>query len=150
MYDPSNMVLTTVPTRIALAFEMLTPLQVCRLFSRALNRPVRYVEGEIDIKVSIPAGYKEQLDGIASLFGHHKAPYFGPDLEGSNVLDDALELWEGYRGIEEYAREIFPEEERANGMKWMDEDEDMVTDDIGVYGDDEDDGEREEMNEGMM
>ena len=36
----------------------------------------------------------------------------------------ALELWEGYRGMEEYAREVFPLEEAANGLKWMDEDVD--------------------------
>ena len=33
----------------------------------------------------------------------------------------ALELWEGYRDIEEYAREVFPVEEAANGLTWMEE-----------------------------
>jgi hypothetical protein len=31
----------------------------------------------------------------------------------------ALELWEGPRGLEEYAREVFPLEEQANGLTWM-------------------------------
>ncbi|KAI9676019.1 MAG: hypothetical protein M1817_000762 [Caeruleum heppii] len=107
--------------RIALAFEHLTPLQVCQLFSRALSRRVKYVqERPIEIRVSIPTGYREQLEGISVLFGDHKAPYFGPDLE-AKALEEARELWEGYRGIEEYAREVFPVEERLNGLTWMDE-----------------------------
>lgn len=36
----------------------------------------------------------------------------------------ALKLWEGYRGMEEYAREVFPLEEAANGLKWMEDDVD--------------------------
>ncbi len=32
---------------------------------------------------------------------------------------EARELWGGYRGIEEYAREVFPVEEEANGKTWM-------------------------------
>jgi hypothetical protein len=35
-----------------------------------------------------------------------------------------LALWEGYRGLEEYAREVFPLEEAANGLTWMNEEED--------------------------
>lgn len=102
--------------RIALAFEMLTPLQVCSKFSTALQRRVRYVQGPIEIKVSIPKGYREQLDGIEILFGRYNAPYFGPELQAPG---EALGLWEGYRGIEAYAREVFPLEEAANGMTWM-------------------------------
>lgn len=45
-------------------------------------------------------------------------PYFGPTLE---YPKEARSLWEGYRGIEEYAREVFPLEEAANGMTWMDD-----------------------------
>lgn len=37
---------------------------------------------------------------------------------------ESLELWEGNRGIEEYAGETFLVEERANGLTWMEEDED--------------------------
>jgi hypothetical protein len=77
---------------------------------------VKYVRGPIEILVPIPNGYKEHLDGLQALFGEHEAPYFGPDLE---VPDEARSLWEGWRGIEEYAREVFPTEEAANGRTWM-------------------------------
>lgn len=102
--------------RIALAFEVLSPRQLCAAFSKGVGRPVRYRRGPIEIKVPIPHGYREQLEGITVLFGEHRAPYFGPDLEAPG---EALQLWEGYRGIEEYAREVFPVEEAANGMTWM-------------------------------
>ncbi|KAI9822664.1 MAG: hypothetical protein M1827_000383 [Pycnora praestabilis] len=104
--------------RIALAFEILTPRQVCAAFSKGVGRPVRYSQGPIEIKVKTPAGYKEQLDALAQLFGKHQAPYFGPELTAPDV---ALQLWEGYRGMEEYAKEAFPVEERANGLTWMDD-----------------------------
>lgn len=54
--------------------------------------------------------------------GRLAAPYFGPELAkfGSSL---ALELWEGYRDMEEYAREVFPVEEAANGLTWMDEED---------------------------
>lgn len=102
--------------RITLAFELLTPREVCTAFSRALNRPVCYKRGPINIEVSIPHGYREQLQALELLFGKYNAPYFGPDLQ---VTQEALQLWEGYRGIEEYAREVFPLEEAANGLTWM-------------------------------
>ncbi|KAI9841144.1 MAG: hypothetical protein M1837_000988 [Sclerophora amabilis] len=102
--------------RIALAYEILTPRQACAAFSRGVGRPVEYVQGPIDIKVSIPAGYREQLAGIETLFGKYQAPYFGPDL---TAPDEALQLWEGYRGLEEYAREPFVVEEKLNGQTWM-------------------------------
>lgn len=35
------------------------------------------------------------------------------------LTQEARELWAGYRGIEEYAREVFPVEEEANGKTWM-------------------------------
>ena len=95
---------------------MLTPRQVCAAFSKGLQRPVRYVRGKIEIEVSIPNGYQEQLAGLEVLFGKFNAPYFGPDLQAP---DEALQLWAGYRGIEEYAREVFPLEEAANGLTWM-------------------------------
>lgn len=132
--------------RIALAFETLTPNQVCAAFGRALSRPCHYVfDQHIDIKVGIPAGYREQLAGIEVLFGRYNAPYFpGPEFQyptkgtGSGetvtskrrssetirdkprkLTSEARELWGGYRGMEEYAREAFPFEEEANGKDWM-------------------------------
>lgn len=101
---------------IALAFEVLSPRQACAAFARGVGRPVRYVRGPVEIKVQIPHGYREQLQGIEVLFGQHNAPYFGPNLQAP---DEAIELWEGHRGMEEYAREVFPLEEAANGMTWM-------------------------------
>lgn len=63
--------------RIALTFETLSPNQVCAAFSRALNRPCRYVHvPKIEIKVNIPAGYREQLEAIEVVFGQYNAPYF--------------------------------------------------------------------------
>jgi len=153
--------------RIALAFENLTPIQVCQAFGQALDRPCRYVfDQHIDIRVPVPHGYKQQLAGIEVLFGQFNAPYFpGPEFnyssrrqgsgdtvigwtggepihhDGSDDSDDsgdsdrdvlrdrggrptkltqeARQLWAGYRGIEEYAREVFPVEEEANGKTWM-------------------------------
>ncbi|MCJ1421220.1 hypothetical protein MMC32_007582 [Xylographa parallela] len=102
--------------RIALAFEVLSPRDVCAKFSAALRRRVRYIQGPVEIRVPIPSGYREQLEGIEVLFGQHNAPYFGPDLQAPA---EALGLWEGFRGIEEYAREVFPVEEAANGKTWM-------------------------------
>lgn len=114
-----------------MAFELLTPTRVCRLFSCALRRPVRYLYSQtIDIEVSVPSGYREQLLALEVLFGKYKAPYFGLDLEtglsrevsgatgwngdGSGgdsgkgtVVEEARALWPGWRGIEEYAREVF-------------------------------------------
>ncbi|KAI9707794.1 MAG: hypothetical protein M1836_000756 [Candelina mexicana] len=103
--------------RIALAFEVLTPLEICAAFSRGVNRPVTYTHvPRIEIKVSVPTGYREQLHGIEVLFGEYQAPYFGPEI---SAPDEARSLWEGHRGIEEYAREVFPLEEAANGLTWM-------------------------------
>ncbi|CAD6588778.1 MAG: hypothetical protein ASARMPREDX12_003492 [Alectoria sarmentosa] len=98
----------------------------------------------IDIEVSVPNGYREQLLALEVLFGKYKAPYFGMDLEtglsrevnGTNgwngdgssgdsgngtVVEEARALWPGWRGIEEYAREVFPLEEAAHGLTWMNE-----------------------------
>jgi hypothetical protein len=95
--------------------------------------------------VAIPAGYREQLAGIEVLFGRYNAPYFpGPEFQypakgsGSGetatsdrrssetvrdkprkLTSEARKLWGGYRGMEEYAREVFPLEEEANGKDWM-------------------------------
>ena len=35
------------------------------------------------------------------------------------LVDEARGLWEGWRDMEEYAREVFPVEEEANGLDWM-------------------------------
>lgn len=122
--------------RIGLAFELLTPQRVCQLFSRALGRKAKYeFSPSIEIEVPIPAGYKEQLQGIELLFGKFNAPYFGELLDGErggkivegpqegrgSVVEEARELWAGWRGIEEYAREVFPVEEANNGLTWMQE-----------------------------
>ena len=115
--------------RIALAYEYLTPREACRLFSRGVGRPVHYVRGPIELKVRIPTGYREQLEALEKLFKPDEAdpkkqpPYFGdPKLEASCPAE-ALELWEGPRGLEEYAREMFPLEEEANGLTWMFDDD---------------------------
>lgn len=124
-------------SRVALSFETLTPTQVCEAFSRVLNRPCNYKwVPKIEIKVRVPTGYREQLEGIEVLFGQHNAPYFpNPEFNAPNpstsprtaktgisaqpLVDEARALWEGWRSIEEYAREVFPVEEEANGLDWM-------------------------------
>ncbi|TKA80946.1 hypothetical protein B0A49_00880 [Cryomyces minteri] len=113
-----------VGQRITLAFERLTPRQLCARFSRGVSRPVVYRHGPIEISVSTPAGYREHLEVLEETLGRQRAPYFGPDLE---YPKEARSIWEGYRGIEEYAREVFPVEESANGMTWMDEREEDPT-----------------------
>lgn len=105
-----------MPNRIGLAYQLLTPRQVCEAFARGLRRPCSYKRGPITVEVPIPSGYRSQLEGIEELFGKCEAPYFGPDIEAPK---EALGLWEGYRGMEEYAREVFPLEEAANGLTWM-------------------------------
>jgi hypothetical protein len=131
--------------RIALAFETLTPRQVCAAFARALERPCKYVyDPKIEIKASIPNDYRSQLAGIEVLFGQFNAPYLpgaefdfsrrssgadaGKDGKGTKKLtSEARELWEGWRGIEEYAKEAFPVEEEMNGLNWMEKVDKRVT-----------------------
>ncbi|KAG9255383.1 nitrogen metabolite repression--responsible protein [Emericellopsis atlantica] len=121
--------------RIALAYEHLTPKEACEVFERGVGRPVRYVRGPIEIKVRIPAGYREQLEALEKLFDPNEPdakkqpPYFGDARLESSVPATALELWEGPRCLEEYAREMFPLEEEANGLTWMFDDEDELTED---------------------
>lgn len=115
--------------RIALAYEMLTPKEACRLFARGVGRPVHYVRGPIEVKVKIPEGYRCQLEALEVHYGLGKddpakqPPYFGDIALEKDCPKTALELWEGPRGLEEYAREVFPLEEQANGLTWMLEDE---------------------------
>jgi hypothetical protein len=99
---------------------MLTPRQVCKAFSRGLQRPVQYKRGSIIITVPTPVGYREHLSALEETLAEKGAPYFGPDLE-KDCPSVALELWEGNRDMEEYAREVFPVEEAANGLTWMEE-----------------------------
>lgn len=155
--------------RIALAYEYLTPLEACRAFEEGVGRPVRYKRGPIEVKVKIPEGYREQLEALEKLFSpsnkdaNQQPPYFGDQRLDDRCPDDALALWEGPRGLEEYAREIFPMEEEANGMTWMFSDEGGCTceqqdaiidvpkaDDEGP-GDNEGDREDEEsLDEGLV
>ncbi|THW13010.1 NmrA-domain-containing protein [Aureobasidium pullulans] len=107
--------------RVTLAFERLSPIQACVKFSRGVGRPVKYIHGPIDIEVSIPSGYREHLESLQETLGEKRAPYFGP-LE---YPQEARSLWEGYRSLEEYAREVFPDEEAANGLTWMDDDKEF-------------------------
>ncbi|KZZ90975.1 nitrogen metabolic regulation protein [Ascosphaera apis ARSEF 7405] len=45
---------------------------------------------------------------------------FGPGgVTSMSMVDKARRLWEGWRDMEEYAREVFPIEEEANGLDWM-------------------------------
>lgn len=58
------------------------------------------------------------MEILQETLGEKRAPYFGPGLE---YPKEARSLWEGWRGLEEYAREVFEDEEAANGLTWMDE-----------------------------
>ncbi|KAI9726082.1 MAG: hypothetical protein M1828_002090 [Chrysothrix sp. TS-e1954] len=104
--------------RIPLTFEVLTPRQACWAFAKGVGRKVTYQQSPIEITCPIPTGYREHLEALEETLGTKAAPYFGPTMYYPH---EAIQLWEGNRGLEEYAREIFPEEERANGMTWMDD-----------------------------
>ncbi|TID13465.1 NmrA-domain-containing protein [Venturia nashicola] len=109
--------------RVPLAFQYLTPIEVCEAFSRALQQPVYYSQGPIQYLLpQIPRAYREHLDTLQEILGKKDAPYFGPEME-EGCTQIASELWEGNRDIEEYAREVFPIEEYNNGLRWMDEEE---------------------------
>lgn len=98
----------------------MTPKEVCKAFSRGLRRPVQYKRGPIVITVPTPVGYREHLSALEETLAEKAAPYFGPHLE-KDCPSLALELWEGNRSMEEYAQEVFPLEEAANGLTWMEE-----------------------------
>ena len=68
----------------------------------------------------VPDGYREHLEIMQEVLGEQRAPYFGPDMYYPH---EAITLWEGNRGIEEYAHETFPVEEENNGLTWMLEDD---------------------------
>ncbi|KAI3323207.1 nitrogen metabolite repression--responsible protein [Xylariaceae sp. AK1471] len=154
--------------RIALAYEYLSPTEACRAFEQGVGRPVRYKRGSIEVKVKIPHGYREQLQALEKLFSPYnddlkkQPPYFGDQELDNRCPDDALALWEGPRGLEEYAREIFPMEEEANGMTWMFDDEDDCTCEHptsaptipeaneGRVVEGEDDGDDESIDEGLV
>jgi hypothetical protein len=146
--------------RIALAYEMLTPKEACRVFSRGVGRKVRYVHGPIEIKVKIPEGYRSQLEALEELYALGKEdpakqpPYFGDAGLEASCPKMALELWEGPRGLEEYAREVFPLEEQANGLTWMLEEDEgggEANGSNGVeHGDENDDEDSEDDDDGLV
>ncbi|CAD6451879.1 e5e04e29-1015-468d-8753-5b746a534183 [Sclerotinia trifoliorum] len=114
------------PRRIPLAYEFLSPKQACAAFARGVGRPVIYKHNpDIEVRVKIPKGYKEQLVALERMYALGKddltlqPPYFAEQELENKVPEEALKLWEGYRGLEEYAREVFPLEEAANGLTWM-------------------------------
>ena len=109
---------------IPLTFEVLTPIETCEAFSRGLGRQVTYRRGPIEFHVPVPEGYREHLETMAQVMGDQGAPYFGPEMY---FPQEAITLWEGNRGMEEYAHEIFPGEEEANGLTWMLDDDASMT-----------------------
>ena len=78
-----------------MAFSLLDPPSVCAAFSRGLNRPVRFIEGPIEISVPIPPGYEEQLNALQDLFGGEvvkgkAAPYWWDGIfdVGTETIND--------------------------------------------------------------
>jgi hypothetical protein len=140
--------------RVALAYEMLSPREACRTFARGVGRPVRYRrDAKIDVKVKIPNGYRDQLVALEKMYALGKKdpalqpPYFGTEVMERSCPREAMELWEGHRGLEEYAREVFPLEEAANGLTWMNGEEGEVQG--GEEGEDADGDEEEDEDEGL-
>jgi hypothetical protein len=134
--------------KIALAYEMLSPLEACKKFSRGVGRPVTYRRGKIEIRVKIPNGYREQLVALEEMYAlgaddpAKQPPYFGSAEFEASCPEEALALWEGPRSLEEYAREVFPLEEAANGLTWMNIPEDEAANEVEDADDeDEDEGE---------
>lgn len=80
---------------------------------------VSYHRAPIEMHVPVPSGYREHLTALEETLGWREAPYFGPELDRPSYPAEAVDLWQGCRGIEEYAREVFPLEEAANGLRWM-------------------------------
>lgn len=145
--------------RIALAYEYLSPLEACKAFEAGVGRPVRYKRGPIEVKVKIPEGYREQLEALEKLFSltnedaNKQPPYFGDQTLDDSCPESALALWEGPRGLEEYAREIFPLEEEANGMTWMfgeEESSGHVDDQTVGQPEEEDEADDDSLDEGLV
>ena len=102
-----------------MAFEILTPLQAADVFTKGLGRKVIYVQAPLNLTgMPIPQGYRDQLYAIATMFQNPRNPYFPPGM-GERCPEVARHLWQGWRSLEEYAREVFPVEERANGAPWI-------------------------------
>lgn len=114
--------LIALPSSIPLTSEVLTPRQACEAFTRGVGREVKYRRGPIEYNpdVSVPDKYRKHLSALQEVLGEQRAPYFGPDMY---YPQEAIKLWEGNRGLEEYAHEIFPVEDAAHGFTWMDEDD---------------------------
>jgi hypothetical protein len=140
---------------IPLAYEMLSPVEACEAFARGIGRSVKYRRrSKIAIKVRIPDGYRDQLVALEELYSLGKEdpskqpPYFGTQELDDRCPEQALALWEGPRGLEEYAREVFPVEEAANGLTWMNEGTEGENMDSGqgdtVGGDQEEDEESDD------
>ena len=132
--------------RVPIAFAYLTPPEVCEAYSQALEIPVRYVEGPVNIEVPIPSGYAEELETLQKALGGSavagfQAPYWwtglfhplihsqpsrnrhpGP-IEQEAIVEASRELWPGWRSMADYAGDAFVVEERHNGKTWMDSDE---------------------------
>ena len=144
--------------RIALAYEVLSPRQVCRKFEKGVGRRVRYKwDSNIEIKVKIPHGYREQLVALEKLYIiGAKNPALQPPYFGSQILEkscpwEAMELWEGHRGMEEYAREVFPLEEAANGLTWMQDGENLDDEGTEIQGGEEpEEEEDDDDDEGLI
>jgi hypothetical protein len=103
--------------------------------------------------VKIPNGYREQLVALEEMYALSaedpslQPPYFADEeLERDVGREDsvAMGLWEGFRGLEEYAREVFPLEEAANGLTWMNEEEEEGEEGVVQGGEEEGDDEDEE------
>lgn len=132
---------------IPLAYEMLSPTEACSAFSRGVGRPVRYRRrSKIEVKVKIPNGYREQLKALEDMYelgredGAKQPPYFAKRELEEQCPEAALGLWEGPRGLEEYAREVFMVEEAANGLTWMNDDEGEHGELVGGSQEEEEEG----------
>ena len=108
---------------------------------------------KIEVRVQIPAGYRDQLLALEEMYAlaakdpAKQPPYFGDERLEESCPEEALALWEGYRGLEEYAREVFPLEEAANGLTWMSEGEESgenTEEEGNVEGGDDADNEDED------
>lgn len=103
---------------------MLTPPEACAAISRGLGRPVRFVPSPLTIAIPIPDGYRAQLEGIVHTLCENKGEYFRPEME---CPETARQIWPGWRGLEEYAREVWPLEEKQNGAAWAESLSGIVT-----------------------